>query len=82
MTATITADLTLDLRGLLCPLPVVKIAQAVKKVEVGQTIEATATDPGVLADIPAWARSSGNELIGIEKIDGSKDIRFLVKRLK
>ncbi len=72
---------TLDLKGLLCPLPIVKIAQAVKKVEIGDVIEATATDPGVLADIPAWARSSGNELLSIEKTNG-KEIRFMVKRVK
>ena len=72
---------TLDLRGLLCPLPVVKIAQAIKTVGVGDEIEATATDPGVLADIPAWARSSGNELISMDKVDG-KQFRFVVRRVK
>jgi tRNA 2-thiouridine synthesizing protein A len=72
--------MTLDLKGLLCPLPVVKIAQAVKKVNVGDTVEATATDPGVLADIPAWARTSGNEVVTMERQD--KTIRFVVRRLK
>ncbi|MDR7418308.1 MAG: sulfurtransferase TusA family protein [Armatimonadota bacterium] len=72
--------MTLDLKGLLCPLPVVKIAQAVKKVNVGDLIEATATDPGVLADIPAWARTSGNEVVTMER--GDKIIRFVVKRIK
>ncbi len=71
---------TLDLKGLLCPMPVVKIAQAIKKVQVGDTIEAFATDPGVMADIPAWARTSGNEMVTLEKRD--KDIRFVVKRVK
>jgi len=71
----------LDLKGLLCPMPIVKIAQAIKNVEIGDTIEATATDPGVLADIPAWARSTGQELVAMEKKD-SKEIRFVVKRLK
>jgi tRNA 2-thiouridine synthesizing protein A len=72
--------LTLDLKGLLCPLPVVKIAQAIKKVNVGDTVEATATDPGVLADIPAWARTSGHEVVTMERQD--KIIRFVVRRLK
>jgi len=72
---------SLDLRGLLCPLPVVKIAQAIKKVEVGETIEATATDPGVLADIPAWARSSGQELVSMDKMD-TREFRFVVRRTK
>jgi len=72
---------SIDLRGLLCPLPVVKIAQAIKKVEVGETIEATATDPGVLADIPAWARSSGQELVSMDKMD-TREFRFVVRRTK
>jgi tRNA 2-thiouridine synthesizing protein A len=72
--------LTLDLKGLLCPMPVVKIAQAIKKVNVGDLVEATATDPGVLADIPAWARTSGNEVVTLERQDSL--IRFVVRRLK
>ncbi len=71
----------LDLKGLLCPMPVVKIAQAMKTVPVGGIVEATASDPGVMADIPAWARSSGNELVSIDKA-GDKEFRFIVKRLK
>lgn len=81
MSDALNATSTLDLKGLLCPLPVVKIAQAIKKVQVGETIEALATDPGVLADIPAWARSTGNELVSMEKKD-NKEFRFVVKRLK
>ena len=72
--------LSLDFKGLLCPMPVVKIAQAMKQVQVGETVEAVATDPGVMADIPAWARTSGNELVTLEKQE--KVIRFVVKRLK
>ncbi len=77
---TIAPKLSLDFKGLLCPMPVVKIAQAVKQVQVGEEIEAVATDPGVMADIPAWARTSGNEVITLEKRE--KDIRFVVRRLK
>ncbi len=62
--------LTLDLKGLLCPLPVVKLSKAIKEVDVGQIVEATATDPGVLADIPAWCKSTGNELILMDRAEG------------
>jgi tRNA 2-thiouridine synthesizing protein A len=72
--------MVLDLKGLLCPMPVVKIAGAIKKVEVGQIIEATATDPGVMADIPAWAKSTGHEVAKMQK--EGKVITFWVKRLK
>ncbi len=81
MTETISAAAVLDLKGLLCPLPVVRIAQAIKKVNVGDLVEARATDPGVLADIPAWARSTGNEVVSLEK-QANKEIRFVVRRLK
>ncbi len=81
MTDTIPAAAVLDLKGLLCPLPVVKIAQAIKKVNVGELIEATASDPGVLADIPAWARSTGNKVVSLEK-RANKEIHFVVRRLK
>jgi len=69
MSEGITVAKTLDLKGLLCPMPIVKIAQAIKDVEVGEVIEATATDPGVLADVPAWANTSGNEVVSIEQGD-------------
>lgn len=75
----ISANKTLDLKGLLCPMPVVKIAQAIKGVAIGEVIEATATDPGVLADIPAWAKTSGNELLAMDRGDV---IVFRVRRLK
>ena len=71
-------DKFLDLKGLLCPIPVVKIARAIKEVEVGQTIEAVASDPGVLADIPAWCRSTGNELVSMDR--ENKTIKFLVRK--
>jgi tRNA 2-thiouridine synthesizing protein A len=75
-----TSVKVLDLKGLLCPIPVVKMAKAIKEVEVGQIIEAYATDPGVMADIPAWCRTTGNELVTLEKLD--KQFHFVVKRLK
>jgi len=75
-----TPKLSLDFKGLLCPMPVVKIAQAMKQIQVGDIVEAFATDPGVMADIPAWARTSGNELVTIEKQE--KVFHFVVKRVK
>ena len=80
MSAESETRTTINLEGLLCPIPVVKVAKAVKDLPVGGILEATATDPGVLADIPAWARTTGNELIKIER-DG-KLVRFQIKRLK
>ena len=78
MSDVVKADVVLDLKGLLCPMPVVKLQLAAKKLQAGQIIEGVATDPGVMADIPAWARTSGNELISIEQ--QGKEYHFTVKK--
>ncbi len=80
MADQVKPDQVLDLKGLLCPMPVVKLQLAVKKAAAGAIIEGIATDPGVMADIPAWARTSGNELVSIEQ--QGKEYHFLVKKLK
>ena len=79
MTEELKTVTTLDLKGLVCPIPIVKVSQAIKQVQVGEVIEAIATDPGVLADIPAWCKTSGNELVKMERVD--KVFRFVVRRL-
>jgi len=73
-------DVTLDLKGLNCPTPVVRVSQAVNGLPLGGVLEATATDPGVLSDIPAWTRTTGNELLSIERQD--RVITFRIKRAK
>jgi tRNA 2-thiouridine synthesizing protein A len=80
MAEEIKSDVKINLEGLLCPIPVVKVSQAVKTLAVGGVLEATATDPGVLADIPAWTRSTGNELLSMNR--NGKLITFFVKKLK
>ena len=79
MTEEIKADKVMDLKGLPCPMPVVKVSQGINDIEVGQVIEAISTDPGSLADFPAWARTSGNEILKTDQKDG--EIRFYIKRL-
>ncbi len=78
MAEAIKADKVMDLKGLPCPMPVVKVSKGIKDVEVGQVIEAITTDPGSLADFPAWARTSGNEILETKQGDGV--IKFYIKR--
>jgi tRNA 2-thiouridine synthesizing protein A len=52
-----------DARGLSCPMPIVKTAQAMKTVAPGALIEVLATDPGSVKDFAAWAKTTGNELV-------------------
>ena len=60
---TEAVDMTVDARGLNCPMPIVKTAQAVKTLVTGQVLEVLATDPGSVKDFAAWSKSPGNELV-------------------
>jgi len=79
MSTDIKVDKVMDLKGLPCPMPVVKVSKGIKEVEVGQVVEAISTDPGSLTDFPAWARTSGNEILKTEQ-DGNS-IKFYIKRV-
>ncbi len=69
---------TLDLKGLSCPLPIVKTAQAMKELRSGDLVEALATDPGSVADFSAWAKSTGNELV--ERSEDAGVYRFVLRK--
>lgn len=71
---------TLDARGLKCPMPVVKTSQEIKNISVGGILEVLATDPGSVADIQAWCKSTGNELVSMEKGEGI--FKFYIRRVK
>ena len=57
------ANIQVDARGLNCPMPIVKTAQAIKTVASGDTVEVLATDAGSVKDFAAWAKTTGNPLI-------------------
>jgi tRNA 2-thiouridine synthesizing protein A len=67
-----------DLTGLACPMPIVKMSKAMKSLESGDIIDALTSDPGALTDFPAWARTSGNEIIKT-KTEG-KNTRFFIRK--
>jgi tRNA 2-thiouridine synthesizing protein A len=67
-----------DARGLSCPMPIVKTAQAMKTIAAGQLLEVLATDAGSVKDFAAWSRSTGNELVE-QTADGGV-FRFVLRR--
>ena len=75
---TLQISQTLDARGLSCPMPIVKTAQAIKTVPSGGLIEVLATDPGSVKDFAAWSRTTGNELI--EQTTDGGVFRFVLRR--
>ena len=69
---------TIDARGLSCPMPIVKTAQAVKAIPSGAVVELLATDVGSIKDVAAWCRATGNELI--EQTSDGAVYRFVIRR--
>ena len=69
---------TIDARGLSCPMPIVKTAQAVRTVASGAAIELLATDPGSTKDVAAWCRVTGHELL--EQTVEGPTYRFVIRR--
>ena len=69
---------TIDARGLSCPMPIVKTAQAMKALPPGTQVEVLATDPGSVKDFAAWARTTGNVLV--EQSSDGGVFRFLLRR--
>lgn len=70
MTDQIKPDDTLDARGLVCPMPLLKTRKAINKMEPGQILEVLSTDGGTKNDLPAFARSNGHEYLGDTEDDG------------
>ena len=67
-----------DARGLSCPMPIVKTAQAMKSIPSGSLVEVLATDPGSVKDFAAWSRTTGNELVEQSVDEGV--YRFVLRR--
>jgi TusA-related sulfurtransferase len=74
------AEHTLDCYGLLCPMPIVKTANEMKKMKTGEVLEVLATDQGIKTDMPAWCKATGQEYLGIEEKEG--EYKVYVKKVK
>ena len=75
---TLDISITVDAKGLSCPMPIVRTAQAIRPLPSGAVIEVLATDPGSTKDVAAWCRSTGHSLLEMSQ-DGTV-FRFLVRR--
>lgn len=71
---------TLDARGLLCPLPVIRTQERVASLADGDELEILATDPGALHDIPAWCRVHGHEVTATRRAGREVAIDIIVRK--
>ena len=70
---------TLDCKGLLCPMPVMKVAKAMKSLKEGEVLEMLGTDPGTKSDLPKWCDKTGNVLLEQNEPE-SGVFRFLIEK--
>jgi tRNA 2-thiouridine synthesizing protein A len=75
---TTPTTITLDFKGLSCPLPIVKTAVAIKRLQPGELVEVLATDAGSVADFTAWAHATGNHLL--EHTSDAGTYRFVIRK--
>jgi len=70
---------TIDTKGLSCPMPMMKLAKAMKGLKSGEILEMLGTDPGSKSDLPKWCIKTGNTLIEQTDLEGGV-FRYLVKK--
>ncbi len=63
-------DETLDCVGLYCPMPIVHTARRIKELKSGQVLEVLSDDKGIMEDLPAWCKTTGNECLDIQEEQG------------
>lgn len=76
---TVIPDERLDCLGLYCPMPILKVREAIRRLVSGQVLEMTSDDPASDADMKAWVGKTGHELLGVEK--RGTVLRFLVRKI-
>jgi CoA-disulfide reductase len=77
-THEIYVDSVVDVSGLTCPMPIVKLKKGIDSLESGQVIELHVTDRGALNDLPAWSKNAGHTILKTEQDD--KLIKFWIKK--
>ena len=65
-----SVDISLDLQGLMCPMPLLKAKKALNGMSTSQVLHVLATDPGSKRDFEVFAQQSGNTLLDCAEDDG------------
>ena len=59
---TSNPEIVLDLRGLNCPIPVLRAKKALRAIPIGGTLVLECTDPLTLIDVPHFVNQTGHAL--------------------
>ena len=73
-------DRELDVRGLNCPLPILRAKKTLGELSSGQVLKVVATDPGSVKDFQAFAKQTGNDLLSQAEGDNKEFVFFMKRR--
>ncbi len=79
MEKDIRVSLTLDTLGSVCPVPIIKTQEYIKRIKIGEVLEILSDDRGVLKDMIDWCKGNGHEFLGYKREDDR--YRLYVRRL-
>jgi tRNA 2-thiouridine synthesizing protein A len=65
MTAISGRTTRVDARGVLCPVPIIRLARAARSLPAGSVVELLSDDPAAEHDVPAWCRLRGHTLLTV-----------------
>ncbi len=68
----------LDVKGLNCPLPILRAKKALTDMQSGEVLRVVATDPGAVKDFAAFCKQTGNPLLSSEETAAS--FTFLISK--
>lgn len=69
----------LDMRGIKCPLPIVRLGAAVRQMAVGEEVRVLADDKGFTPDVNAWSEKTGHELVSLDSSDPARLVAVVRK---
>lgn len=69
----------LDLKGLKCPMPVIKVQQAARNLAPGSQLEVLVTDPAAEKDLASWCRINKHQLLSCETLPSPDNIVSKIK---
>ena len=78
LNSNLRIDKELDVRGLVCPLPILRTKQSLAAMSSGQTLQIIATDPASVIDFQVFSEQTGNELLSLSETVG--EFIFVLKK--
>ncbi len=75
-------DVIVDTTGTFCPVPIIKLSEAIRNIDEGGVVELVSDDAAIELDLPAWCRSTGHHVIGESKEGKKYTYRVRRKQVK